>query len=324
MKILLLKKGALGDVLLTTPLVRQLRKNFPDSQIDYWVGDISQTALQKNQHLDRSVGFDEKIFTQKNVFKFLRLVNRIKTQHYDVAFVLDKHWVYALAVFLARVPRRLGFLRDWLSCIFLTHQIDRRPIRHEILYYLDLLHLIGNVDYKDTKIDFSISTNAKSRTNSLIKNFVVVVNSGGDNLSEQSQVRKLPDEKFRELLSKLSAVYKVALIGGENDTKYYQQFTNSQIINFAGQLSLEESAALMQRATHIYTTDSGPMHLAASVNENITAFFGPTNPARKAPLVSNIKTVWDDQDIYEEAYELCGRVPKSIFFTRLDFEEVEL
>jgi len=302
---------------MTTPLIRQLRRSFPESKIDYLVGNSYKTIVQNNKYLDEIIDFSDQILNRRDFVGLLRLISQICSKSYDIILVLDKHWIYSLIAYLARVPKRIGFSRDSISRTLLTHSIDRRLARHEILYYLDLLNCFGRVNYDDVRIDLHIDSSAETKVKSLIHDYVVVINSGGDNPNENSQIRKLPDDKFRKLINKLVQTSDVALVGGPNDASYYKQFIQDRVQNFAGRLSLEESAALMKYAKHIYATDSGPMHMAAAVNDNITAFFGPTNPARKAPLVKNIKSVWDDQDIYEEEYELSGRVPKAKFFTQL-------
>jgi ADP-heptose:LPS heptosyltransferase len=110
----------------------------------------------------------------------------------------------------------------------------------------------------------------------------------------------------------------VLLVGGTNDRSYYEQFTSSSVINTAGTFSLEESAVLLEHARHVFTTDSGPMHLAAAMNAPMTCFFGPTNPKRKAPLSNNVTTIWTDQSIYDPQYELYGKKPKGTFFTHVE------
>jgi len=64
-KILLFKIGAIGDVLMTTPLVRQLRKNFPEAKIDYLIGKSSSKILEGNKNIDEIIPFKETIFTEK-------------------------------------------------------------------------------------------------------------------------------------------------------------------------------------------------------------------------------------------------------------------
>jgi ADP-heptose:LPS heptosyltransferase len=103
MKIAIWKIGALGDVLMTTPLVRQLRRACPSAQIDYVIGRSSAVVIQGNPNLDRVVTFDEAILYERKLGKLRSIVDLLRG--YDVIFVLDKHWIFAL---LARIASAGG------------------------------------------------------------------------------------------------------------------------------------------------------------------------------------------------------------------------
>ena len=139
MKILLFKIGAIGDTLMTTPLIRQLRNNFPDAQIDYLIGEHSYGVLDANKYLDNIIKFDEKIFFEKYFIKWMKLIFKIRKESYDVIFVLDKHWIFNLVSFLFRIKKRIGFDR-FGEGKFLTYKVPYFGRKHEIFYYLDLFH----------------------------------------------------------------------------------------------------------------------------------------------------------------------------------------
>ena len=325
MKILLLKAGALGDILMTTPVIRQLREHFPSAQIDYMVGNGCQTVLNDNPHLNSVITFDSNIFFKHKLIDMLKLAKNIRAKQYDIVFLFDKHWIFSLTSFLAGIKKRIGFARDFPSRIFLTEYVNYKLPRHEIHYYLDLVDKIAKANHNDTKMDLSINKTSKEKVQTFIRknnlhNFLVFINSGGENSVETGGTRKLPNTFFKKTLKKLSKNNQILLIGGKTDKDYYDKFIlNKNITNIAGQFTNAESTELMRFAKRVYTTDCGPMHMAATVNNNITAYFGPTNPKRKAPLVKHIETVWNDEDIYEETYELYGKIPKKTktFFRKL-------
>src|SRR3954469_178934 len=92
MKVLLWKIGALGDVVMTTPLVRQLRARLPDAQIDYLVGRTSRVVLQGNPHLDQLLEFDERILFGAQLHRLGEILAQLRG--YDLVLVLDKHWIF--------------------------------------------------------------------------------------------------------------------------------------------------------------------------------------------------------------------------------------
>lgn len=320
--------GALGDVLMTTPVIRQLRHAYPKAKIDYLVGKSYRQILVSNKYVDEVLTFDENIILRKNFFGLFKLSNQVKKRKYDVVFAFDKHWIFGLLSKMFSIKRRIGFDRLGKEGLFYTDKVNYGPVRHEIYYYLDLLNLFIKANYNDTQIDFFLNNRSIESAKKLLKaknisDFVVCANSGGENPGEKGGIRKLPDSAYLKLLDALSKKNKVVLVGSGKDIEYCNKFSDDKrVFNFAG-LSIDESIAVMKFAKRIYTTDCGTMHMASAVNDNITCFFGPTNPKRKAPLVKGIKVFWNDSDIYEEKYELFGKVPKEkVFFKKFDIKKL--
>ncbi len=242
------------------------------------------------------------------------LLYQLFEQQFDQLFVLDKHWAYGLLALFAGVKKRVGFRRGIFQ--FLSVFVDYKKVQHEIYYYMELGDKAG-VFPQGSGIDFFVSTPDLMRGDSICgpASCVAVINSGGDNPGEQGSIRKIPEELFRETVTALAKHYVVMLIGGLNDRLYYEQvlgdsIDDKQVKNIAGTLTLAESAAVMQRCASIITTDCGPMHIASAVHEKIVSVFGPTNPARKAPLHDTSVSIWKDKAFYDERYELYGRIPK--------------
>lgn len=330
-KILLFKTGALGDVLMTTPLVRQLRKKFRKSKIDYLIGKSSSQILEGNKYLDEIIEFDEKLFFKKNPAEWFRLISRIRARRYDMIFVLDKHWVFNLTSYLFGIKKRIGFNRG-MEGLFLNYSADYGRKRHEVFYYLDLLNSISKANYKDTEMDLFISKKDKTLANKFLKknniqSFCVIANSGGNNPGEKSKVRKIPEKLFSSIVKDISKKYSIIFIGSRNEQDYYEDYkdfcsNDNNCHNLAGKLTLKETAALMKKAEFILTSDSGPMHLGASVNKKVISIFGPTNPERKAPLSKESRAIWKDQKIYDENYELYGNIPRKEYMKKIKAEDV--
>ncbi len=327
-KILIFKTGALGDVLMTTPLIRQLRRKFRKSKIDYLVGSGSSKILEGNKNIDEIITFDEKLFFNKNPAKWFSIIGKIRSRKYDLIFVLDKHWVFNLTAYMFGIKTRIGFNRG-KEGLFLSYSVDYRKERHEIFYYLDLLNKISKANYKDFRMDFFISKKdqrfaADFLRKNKIEAFCVIANSGGNNPGEKSKVRKIPDKLFKKIVQEISLNYPIIFLGSRNEQDYYENFCNDSFNhhNLAGKLNLKETASLMKKAKFIVTSDSGPMHLASSVNKRVISIFGPTNPERKAPLWKKSKSLWKDQKIYDENYELYGKIPRKEFMKKIKPEDV--
>src|SRR3989344_5376393 len=111
-KIIILRTGSLGDVLMTTPLLTTLRKHYKDATIDYAVGKFSKEVLDNNPNLNQLITYDDDIITKRKIGEINRLKNRIKERNYDLAIILDKSWLWNLFATSCNIPVRIGFDRN--------------------------------------------------------------------------------------------------------------------------------------------------------------------------------------------------------------------
>ena len=315
----------MGDILLTTPLLRQTRQSFPNAEIHYLLAAPFRPVLERNSSIDRVETFDPAIFTRLQLGGFIRLARRIRSGDYDCIFVLDKHWSFALCAWLAGVRLRMGFLRDKLVRFFLNKTIPYGPLRHEVHYYLDLLAILTRVDYKDGKLEFDYPKDLTLPLDvaNLERPFVVCMNSGGKNIRENSGLRRLPSPLFVQLLTIIQCHYDVVLLGAKDDSAYFQSLDLPRHLDLSGQLTLAESIQVMANAARIYTTECGALHMAATTNTPITVYYGPTHPRRRTPLGCSVEEFWTDEAIYDDAYETHGVLPAGkSYFRNLILKEI--
>jgi ADP-heptose:LPS heptosyltransferase len=314
MKILLWKIGALGDILMTTPLVRQLRRTLPGASIDYLTGNRCTAILAGNPHIDHVRGFDETILYAGQAARVPQVLALLRG--YDCIFTLDKHWIFDLLARLARVPMRVGFRRRAHEGLLLTYTVPYGALRHEIDYYLDLAEAAGwPVSRDDIALDGPIQTAFGCEPGC-----VALINSGGDNANERSQVRRMPDSLFGALVEACSARHPVVFLGSASEASYYARFAGATRGNLCGRTSLAQATAVLRQACQVITTDTGLMHLAAAVNPHVTAVFGPTHPMRKCP--PGARWAWGDEDRYDPRYEVFGNVPTGRYFDTLTVGDI--
>lgn len=313
--VLLWKIGALGDVLMTTPLVRQLRTQLPGARIDYLVGSSSRVVLQGNPHIDRLLEFDERILHGAKLSRLREVLAMLRG--YDTIYVLDKHWIFGWLAKLAGAPQRVGFRRRAAEGWPHTIEVPYAGLRHEIDYYLDLAAAAGvAVDRNDRAPHLPPAAPFE-----VPQPYVVAINSGGNNAGESSDVRKLPARLFAQLVKALSARTQVVFLGGPQEHADYQPLSLQHgARNLCGNTTLPQAWSVLAQAQAVYTTDTGLMHMAAACNDRVVAVFGPTHPARKCP--PGARAVWGDADTYDPQYELFGRLPRGRYYERLTVEEI--
>jgi ADP-heptose:LPS heptosyltransferase len=342
-KILLIKRGALGDILMATPLIRQLKQKVPNAKLDFLVSDQFAGVIKHNPYIDKLFTVSTETFSIKKIFALLKLALTFRGK-YDYVFILDKHYYFN---FIGRIISKntVGYVREYTSWFFLRNYIKYNDVmRYHGLYYLDLLKAskLALPDYTDCKLDFNISITDNAKVQKTLheyglttNEFLIIINSGGNNQFESGGARMLPENKVIGLINRLcqNPSIKIVLLGGLNDEINYNSYlkliqTGSQlpqsrdrVINLAGKLSLEQSAALMICAKKIYTTDCGAMHIAISQSlyNKLYCFFGPTCPDHVLPPKMSIKYYWQDLEVFDKRYPLYGVVPKNkIYFTKFD------
>lgn len=331
-KIAVIKTGAIGDALMSTPFLRVLRKRFPKARIVYYVGAWAKDVLTGNRDLDEVVEFDQSIFFKKKIFSVLKLARKIKKEKYDLCFNLDKHCLLNVFAYLCKIPIRVGFDR-YGEGFANTLNVRYGPVKHEIDYYLELAYKVGANRTENKNLGIFISKKDTRFADDFfrknkIKKAVAVAPGGAKNPGEPAYVtrRRWPAEKYLVLVEKIKSP--VILLGGPGDAEVAEfimkNIKKNNIYNLVGQTSLKEAAAVMKKCRCVVCCDSGLMHVASAVNKRIISIFGPTNPARKAPLHKESVAIWKDQDIYEEDYEIYGtsRMPKKEFFRKISVGDV--
>jgi lipopolysaccharide heptosyltransferase II len=314
MKILLFKTGAIGDTVMTTPLVRQLRKNYPDARIDYLIGKNAAQVLEGNKNLDEIIRFDPNIFFKKRLFQYIQLVRDIRKRKYDLIFVLDRHQIYNLTAKLMGVPKRVGFDRMGTEGKFLTHKVYFDGTRHEIYYYLDLLKKYGGkTNYKDINTEINLDNRDIKyaedtwKKHKLSNRTVIAIAPGGaNNPGQVAHIKIWPKEKYSKLINKIlkeNSKVTIIILGDNNDkptSKYIltENHNNKQIIDLTSKTTIQETTAIMKKSDIVICNDTGPMHIASSVNKKIISIFGPSDPKRFAPIHKTSVWLWRNYKKY--------------------------
>ncbi len=309
-KILVIKSGAIGDVLMTTPFLRALRKRFPTAEIDYLTSKESAEVLEGNKNISQVIAAESSDFHSLNLFKKNKLLKIIRRSQYDFCFILDKSQLANLFILFTGIPVRIGF--DRFGEGFANNvNVKYGELKYEINYYLELSYLTGAKEDKNKNLELNLTIEDKKFAEEIfkknkIKNAICIAPGGGKNPGVGiDSTRIWPEKDFIELINMLKNS-KVILIGGEKDKELCDRISKSitselrkKVLNLAGQTSLKESAAVMQKCSCVITNDAGPMHIASAVNKKVISIFGPTHPLRKAPLHKESKWIWKDEDKYD-------------------------
>lgn len=266
MKFLVIRFSSIGDIVLTTPVVRGLKQQLPDAEVHYVTKKNFATILASNPFVDRvHVLGDDGISA---------LIATLKKERYDA--VIDLH----NNLRSARIKWSLGVksfsfpklnLEKWLMVRF---KINRLPHFHIVDRYLQTVSSFG-VRNDGLGLDFFIPSVDEVDPWSLgLSEYTAIV------IGAAHATKKLPPEKLRELAMKVEG--KVVILGGREDAAMGEEISMMdplRIFNACGKFNLNGSASLVRQARLVITHDTGLMHIAAAFGKPIVSVWGNTIPA---------------------------------------------
>ena len=217
----------IGDVLFSTPLISNLRKNYPNVKIGYVCNRRSAPVLQSNPKVDHLYIYERDEFYQiykKSVFQFLMklrsFLNEIKKERYDLVLDISLNTNINILCWLCGIKERVG-LNYKNRSRFLTKKVNIKGFegKHVIEYYLTLLDIIG-CNIFERKMELFINQENKQVVDNMLnskgleksKKLVGIVAGGGASWGKEAYSRRWSCEKFAKLADKLIENYQVQII----------------------------------------------------------------------------------------------------------------
>ncbi len=311
-RVLIFNVNWLGDVLFSTAVIRNIRRNFPDSFLACIVPSRCYPVLKDNPHLDEVIIFDEKDRHRGTLAK-LKFVNFLKKKKFDTVFLLHRSFSRALICRLAGIPERIGYWTNKRGFL-LTKGIKAasRDSIHRIDYYLNLIEKAGlrvedrftEFFFKSADEDFVLDFLKKKSVGR--DDFLVAVNPAGN-----WGPKRWPVEYWAKLCDALieDFKFKVIITGSASDGALGQKIQaamRNKAISAIGALNLKQLGALFKQVGLLITADTGPLHIANAVGaKKIIALFGPTHTAVTGPYpVKNIIILQKDTGCKIPCYQV--------------------
>ena len=280
-RILIIQTAFLGDVILSTPLIKALRELFPDSFISFLLIPETEKVLENSPHLNEILIYDKR--KKKGLGSFLQILAKIKERKFDLAIISHRSLRSALLAYFSRIPQRIGFNRSAGSFLF-THKIVYPLNVHEVDRNLSLLS--GFDFHQSDKIpelfpspeDFSYARKLLHNSDIREEDKIVGVAPG----SVWATKRWLP-ERFAEVADLLikKAGAKVVFLGSKEDQKLCLEIANrmkEKPVILAGKANILQSAAIISFCKVVLSNDSAPVHIASAMKRPVVAIFGSTIP----------------------------------------------
>jgi len=282
---------------MATPLLRGLREHFPSARVYVLTG---KPAIQG---LIGCPWVDQILEVPTSTKDWLPLLQKLRKERIDTAFILHRFFAPSLLALLAGIPRRLGF--DWKNHGFaLTGSIPFSAARSQTLQIGQLLTLLGK-PAADPSMEFRVSQEATRGAQELLarwgfdpaKRLVGIHPGGGETAIHSDAAKRWLPERFgrlADLLAQRGGV-QVVLLQGPGDEPFVNEALKNMTarpLGVASGLPLTVFAALIRQCDLVVVNDTGPMHLAAAQKVPVVAIVGPTHPAYTLPRGEIHKVIW--------------------------------
>lgn len=264
MKVLIIRFSSIGDIVLTTPVIRCLKQQVKNIEVQYLTKPQFQNILTTNIYIDKvhtlSNSFAEtiKLLKQESFDEIIDLHNNIRTKRVKLALGKPSHSF-----------NKLNF-EKWLLVKLKT---NRMPTIHIVDRYMETVAHLG-VKNDGQGLDYFIPETKKLDISTLPNNYIAFAIGG------QHTTKKLPSAKIIEIIQQLN--YPTILIGGkedaENGNAIIKALNKDTIINMCGKLNLNQSALVVKNSKGLITHDTGMMHIGAALDIPILSVWGNTVP----------------------------------------------
>jgi heptosyltransferase-2 len=299
MKFLIIRFSSIGDIVLTTPVVRCLKQQLPLAEIHYLTKKSYRNIIDNNPYVDKVHELND---------DWDAMIAELKKERFD--YIIDLHHnlrTLRIKRALKKVP---SFSFDKLNVekwLLTALKINKLPNVHIVDRYLATLQVFGVVN--DGKgLDYFIPAKDEVPVDHLPMShhagYIAIV------IGAALETKKLPAEKLKELCN--SVKHPIILLGGaedRNDGDEISSIDEVKIYNACGKFNLNESADLIKKAKLVVTHDTGLMHIAAAFKKPVISIWGNTVPAfGMSAYYGNAKVTDNRFEVAELSCRPCSKI----------------
>lgn len=290
-KVLIVKFGAIGDVVMALPAVRSLyERGGGNDRID-WVCGSAVAPLLECYPWIRTIAVDDRAIlkgsTTERIRGLVRLWRAIGGMKYDLCATLYCDARYRVVMLPVRAKRKVMLSRTDRTKMLLAGRHHTGEYARILLGLEDGERPIGLAPVRAERLPMSplVRTDRRPR--------VVLAPAGAKNMMRDDALRRWPVESYVALASALlDRGVEVVLAGGPSDVWAIPAFTGLAVTDLIGRLTLPETLSLLNDSDVMVTHDTGPLHLAGVTGVGIVSIFGPTDPRGRLPQRANTVALW--------------------------------
>jgi len=283
-KILCIKPRGIGDIVLSTIILDDLKKTFPSAEIHYLTETFAKDAFANNSLI-------AKVHTMEKTGFVLKVAARLRKEKYDLIIDLWSNPRSAQITFLTHAKYRVGFSYRGRKYAYNILGTSEKGEHHAAEHNLELLKALG-IEITSKRIHFYVSDGDNNWAKEFIrlnlpidKKIVGIIPSGG------WASKRCDANKWVEICNAIKQKYDVVFLilwgpGDESDSNYIKSILKDDAV-LIPEVKIGKLSALIKNCDIVIANDSGPMHIAAALGVPTLGIFGPTNPKAHGPYSPN-------------------------------------
>lgn len=268
MKILIIRFSSIGDIVLTTPVIRCLKKRYPTAELHFCTKRKYEDLLRSNPYIDKFHYLENSLgcLTKQLIYEKFDVVIDL---HNSLRSNLIKPFLGSRVMTYNKLN-----LRKYL---YVKFKMNTMPVEHVVDRYMQAIHSLG-VTNDNRGLDHFVDPSEDVLTEifpiEFQSGFVAYI-TGGDHYT-----KRLPVQQMITLCRQIDKP--IILIGGQADRaraqKVCDELSNYRIFNACGLYTINESASIVKKAFIVFSHDTGLMHIAAAYKKSIISIWGGTTP----------------------------------------------
>jgi lipopolysaccharide heptosyltransferase II len=316
--ILVIRTAYMGDVVMTLPLLKPLKKRFPRAKISFLTASSAKDVLINNPYIDEIITYDPFWFYPTSPKKYMTFIRKFYKRSFDL--VIEARGDFRDILFLAyplKSSRRVGFAFGGGSFL-LTHVVPYQGVKHKLEYHLDIASYLG-CEPDTLEWGVYLTDDEKKRVRDIlddqdIRKPFIAVHPGA-----RHALRQWFQERYALLYDRIASELgcPVVIVGSPGEKILAETITRSMRTkpkNLVGQVGLRELAGILSEATMFVCNNSGPMHIAASMKTPTIVLHGPSKTYWDAPYANAGRIVekefscrqrCDETSCHNERYHAC-------------------
>ena len=278
-RILILRMGPLGETLLTTPVLRALRRRFPEAYIAYMTAPGREELVSENPNIDEVITYSVSI---------PKLIYEMAKRSYQMVVILQPTFRLVLHTFLARIPFRIGFETNSGKGRLLHAAVPNNIDQHETARYLDVVRGVG-IEPDSEEPEMFVNAAAQGWADNFLREVDFSANRPliGLNPGSGSESRRWSKAGFAQVGDRLHQNYNAQIFITAGDAEgslphEVADLMSCSPIVLTGMTPMQ-LGAMLQKCRLYISNDTGPMHMSTAVKTPTIALFGASNPRQWGP-----------------------------------------